>query len=426
LDAATTAWRDYFVDPQLQTLVTQALANNRDLRAAMLRVEEARSVFGIQRAEQLPSIGADASAGRSLTPGDLNITGKPLYGNQYQVALGVNAWELDFWGRVRNLKAAALENYFATDAASRAATLSLIAQVANAYVNLCELNERIDLAEKTIVSRQESLRIFKRRVEVGSTSRLDLTQVQTLLTQAQTLGAQLQQNRDVQLHAINQLVGKPTDNTLQAIRCTERTVLPELRIGLPAELLTARPDIIAAEHQLKAANANIGAARAAFFPRITLTGTVGTASAELSGLFDAGSRAWTFLPRLNLPIFDGGRNQSNLDLSETRRNIAIANYDKTIQNAFREVSDALSTHHWLQEQFDFQKQTFTVQTERARLAKLRYDNGATPYLEVLDAQRDLLAAEQQLVQIRRALLTSRINLYAVLGGGILAPGISSP
>lgn len=422
LTAGTTGWRDYFADPGLQTLIAQSLDNNRDLRTAVLRVEEARAAFGIQRAEQFPTIAAETSGTRGLTPGDLNITGQPLQANQYQVGLGFNAWELDFWGRVRNLKSAALETYLASESASRATSLSLIAQVANAYVSLCELNERIDLAQQTVTSRMESYRIFSRRVAVGSTSRLDLSQVQTLLTQAQTLEAQLEQARAAQLHALIQLAGSTPAEALQNARCTEQTILPELRVGLPAELLAARPDIIAAEHQLKAANANIGAARAAFFPRITLTGSFGTASAELGGLFESGSRAWSFVPRLTLPIFDAGRNRSNLDLTEVRRDIAVANYEKVIQAAFREVADALAAHHWLSRQYVFQQDTLSAQTERARLAKLRYDNGATPYLEVLDAQRDLLNAQQQRVQTRRALLSSRIALYAALGGGMLTQG----
>lgn len=418
--AASTAWPDYFAAPQLQDLIRRALADNRDLRIATLRVEEARAAFGIQRAEQFPTVAAQTSGGRALTPGDLNQSGQPLYSSRYQVGLGFNAWELDFWGRVRSLKAAALETYLASAAAQRAATLSLIAQTANAYVSLCELNERIDLAARTVASREDSYRIFKRRVEVGSTSRFELTQVESLLTQAQNLQAQLEQSRAVQAHALAQLIGAATPLDAAAITCSDDAILPVLAPGLPAELLTARPDIIAAEHQLKAANANIGAARAAFFPRITLTGAFGSASAELGGLFESGSRAWGFAPQLSLPLFDAGRNRANLDLAEARRDIAVASYEKTVQTAFREVLDALSGLEWLTRQLQYQAQNLAAQQERARLAKLRYDNGSTNYLEVLDAQRELLNAEQQRAQTRRALLASRINLYAALGGGSLS------
>lgn len=414
-----TGWRDYFADPRLQTLITLALDNNRDLRTAVLRVEEARAVYGIQRAEQFPTIGAQAGVDRSRTPADLSPTGKPVEGSQYQVALGLASWEIDFWGRVRNLKEAALENYLATDAARRAAAISLVAQVANSYLSLREIDERLVLARRTIASRAESLRIFTRRVQIGSTSRLDLTQVQTLLTQAQALGAQLEQLRAAQAQALTLLIGTPVDLPARPDTQGEQVVLVELRAGLPSDLLSQRPDIVAAEHQLKAANANIGAARAAFFPNIALTGSFGTASAELEGLFASGSKAWVFSPNISLPLFDGGRRRNNLSLTEARRDLAVAAYEKAVQSAFRDVADALSARHWLTEQLAIAQTAQAVQTERARLSQLRYDNGAATFLEVLDAQRELLAAEQQVVQIRRALLTSRVSLYAALGGGAM-------
>jgi multidrug efflux system outer membrane protein len=417
--AAALGWRDYFTDPQLQALITLALDNNRDLRTAVFRVEEARALYGIQRAEQFPAIGAQASGDRSRIPGDLNLTGKPLEGSQYRAELGLASWEIDFWGRVRNLKDRALENYLATDEARRAGAIALIAQVANSYLSLRELNERIVLARRTIASRSESLRIFTRRVEVGSTSRLNLTEVQTLLTQAQALGAQLELLRAAQGHALTLLVGAPIDFPFLEKPLDDQAVLVTLRPGLPSDLLIQRPDILAAEHQLKATHAHIGAARAAFFPQVTLTGVYGTASAELEGLFASGSQAWIFSPRLSLPIFDGGRRRNNLDLAEARRDLAVAHYEKTVQSAFRDVADALSARHWLAEQSTIAQTALAVQTERARLSQLRYNNGAAPFLDVLDAQRDLLAAEQQSVQIRRALLSSRVNLYAALGGGAM-------
>lgn len=426
LDATVTDWPDYFTDPQLQTLIRQALANNRDLRTSVLRMEEARAIYGIQRADQFPTLGANVSGNRALVPGDLNLSGQPQYSSQYQVAIGINAWELDFWGRVASLKEAALQNYLASTEAGRAATLSLITQVADAYAGLCEMNERIALAQATISTRADSYRIFHRRVEVGATSRFDLTQVRALLTQAQSLGAQLEQTRAAQMHAMVQLLGAEPAVDLASARCTAEMTLPALAAGLPSALLNARPDIIAAEHRLMAANANIGAARAAFFPRITLTGALGTASAELGGLFEDGSRAWSFTPQLSLPIFDAGRNINNLDLAEVRKEIAVAAYEKTVQTAFREVADALAAQQWLAQQLRFLQESRAAQAERARLAKLRYDNGSTAYLEVLDAQRDLLAAEQLTVQTQRALLSSRINLYAALGGGVGAPDRKKP
>lgn len=439
---ASLSWRGYFTDPRLAALITQSLDHNQDLRIAVLRVEEARAIYGVQRADQFPALTAQAGLNRSRTPIDLTYPGFPAVTSQYQVALGLGSWEMDFWGRVRSLKDAALESYLATDAARQAATLGLITEVANTYLGLLELDERVRLARLALASRVESLRIFTRRVEVGSTSRLDLTQVQTLLTQAQALTAQLEQSREAQFQALTLLVGTPVDlpfpagtarlarpnapgpesgmaaaQSAQSCLMDETFKLVELQPGLPSDLLVQRPDIIAAEHQLKAAHANIGVARAAFFPRIALTGSFGTASAEFDGLFKSGSRAWTFSPSITLPIFEGGRLRNNLSLVEVRRDLAVATYEKTIQTAFREVSDALSARLWLTEQVAIAGSAVKVQTERARLSQLRYDNGASAYLAVLDAQRDLLSAEQQFVQTRRALLSSRVRLYATLGGG---------
>ncbi|GAB2879559.1 efflux transporter outer membrane subunit [Uliginosibacterium flavum] len=417
---ASIGWREYFTDPDLQALIAAALDNNRDLRIAVLRVEEARATYGIQRSAQFPNINAQAGMDRSRTPADLNITRKPLLVSQYQVALGLASWEIDFWGRISSLKEAALENYLASDEARRAVSIALIAQVANGYLGLREMDERIALANQTTVSREDSLRIFTRRVEVGSSSRLELTQVQTLLTQAQGLRAQLQMTRATQVNALTLLVGTPIDMPAMQNQSNSPEILIELTPGLPSELLINRPDIVAAEHQLKASHANIGAARAAFFPRIALTGSLGTASAELSGLFASGSLAWSFSPSISLPIFDGGRNRNNLDLAEVRRDLAVANYEKTVQSAFRDVSDALAARHWLSEQVGIAQAALRAQTERARLSQLRYDNGASTFLEILDAQRELLVAEQQLVQTRRTLLSSRVSLYAALGGGLNA------
>ena len=417
--AATTGWRDYFTDPRLQTLIAQALANNRDLRVTALRVQEARAAYGIQRADMLPTLGAQAGMDRSRVPADLNLTRQPLLGSQYQAGVGLASWEIDFWGRVRSLNDAALQNYLASDAARRAVTLGLIAQVAQSELALRELEERLLLAHQAIASRKESLRIFQRRVDVGSASRLNLTQVQTLLSQAEALGAQLEQARAQQANALALLVGAPVGPTPATVRL-DTLQMPPLRVGLPSDLLAQRPDIMAAEHQLRAAQAQIGAARAAFFPRVALTGSLGTASAELGGLFDSGSQAWTFSPTISVPLFNGGRLRNNLNLTEVRRDIAVANYEKTVQGAFRDVSDALVARQVLARQLAIAQDARAAQSERARLSQLRYDHGAAAFLEVLDAQRDLLVADQQVVQLRRALLSSQVSLYAALGGGALA------
>ncbi|WP_288392088.1 efflux transporter outer membrane subunit [uncultured Herbaspirillum sp.] len=415
-EAQALGWQAYFRDPQLQALITQALTNNRDLRVAALRVEEARALYGIQRADLLPSIGAQVGVDRSRTPADLNLTQRPLVGSAYQAGLGLSNWEIDLWGRLRSLSDAALQSALASEATRRAAALSLVAQVADAYLELAELDERLAIARDTIASRQESYRIFSRRVEVGATSRLNLTQIETLLTQAQALGAQLEQLRAQRVNALSLLVGAPLELPAGQARTALNATFPELAAGTPSLLLTRRPDVVAAELRLKAANANIGAARAAFFPSISLTGNLGTASAELSGLFRDGSQAWTFSPSITLPIFTAGRLRNNLDLAEVRRDIAVANYEKTVQGAFRDVADALAARQWLTRQLAIAETAEQVQSERARLSTLRYDNGAAPFLDVLDAQRDLLSARQQRVQIRRALLSSAVALYAALGG----------
>lgn len=415
--AVDVAWRDYFADPYLQTLITTALDNNRDLRIAALRVKEAQATYRIERSKQFPTINADVDVSQTRLPGDISTTGTARVFNQYQIDLGLASWELDLWGRILNLKKAALENFLATDAARRAATVSLISQVAENYLILREFDERIMIAEQTVQSHQKSFRIFSERFKIGAISQLDLSQVETLLTQAQALGTQLEQSRAAAINTLTLLVGTPIASPPKNVRFDDNIVLHELRVGLPSELLTVRPDVIAAEHQLKAAGANIGAARAAFFPQITLTGWLGTTSNELGGLFKNGSGTWNYAPSLTLPIFNAGRNRAALNLAEIRSNIMVANYEKTIQTAFREVADALSARHWLSQQVRVHQRMLAAENKRAYLAEMRYDNGAAPYLEVLDAQRDLLAAEQQLVQTRRALLSSRVRLYAALGGG---------
>jgi multidrug efflux system outer membrane protein len=415
--AADIAWREYFTDPELQATIAQALEHNRDLRVAALRVLEARAAFQIRRADQFPTVNVNAGELRLGVPERVSPTGSANTASIYAVGASVFGWELDFWGRVRNLKDSALEQFLATDAARRAVTVSLVAQVADGYLTLRELDERIQITRDTIRTREESLRIFRRRFQVGTATRLDVAQVETLLTQAQTLGAQLEQARAAQAHALTLLVGTQPARIADRESLNDAALVRDLPVGLPSDLLQQRPDIVAAEHRLRAANANIGAARAAFFPTITLTGFAGTASLQLSSLFESGTGAWLFAPQLVLPIFDAGRRQSNLDLAEVRRDAAVAEYERTVQAAFRDVADALSAQHWLGEQLTIQRRAVAEQTERARLATLRFDRGLASSLEVLDAQRDLLAAQQQLIQQRRALLSSRIGLYAALGGG---------
>ena len=415
--AAQLDWHQFFGDPRLRELIGIALENNRNLRLTMQRVEEARALYGIQRSAELPHIGAEATDSRARTPADLSVTGHSTTASRYQVAFGLSSWELDFWGRVGNLKEAALESYLATDEARRAVQISLVAQLANAYLVRCELDERLDIAKQTLATREEAYRIMHRRFEVGAASKLDATQAELLLNQARAELAIVQRYREQSHNALTLLTGKPIDDAAQPLSGIEAGFAESVAPGLPSDLLINRPDILAAEHRLKAAHANVGAARAAFFPRITLTGNLGTASASLDGLFGADSKTWSFLPSISLPIFDAGLNQANLDLAEARRHAAVADYELTVQGAFREVADALADRRWLAEQVTVQQATLLVQTERARLSNLRYQSGAAAYLQVLDAERDRFAAEQALVQTRRALLASTVNLYAALGGG---------
>lgn len=420
-------WAEFFGDERLQSLITTALDNNRDLRRAVQRIKEARALYGIRRADQLPAISGDASLTRSRTPADLSFTGGAVTASQYQAGLGLSAWELDFWGRVASLKESALQNYLASEETHRAVLISLVGQVANTYLLERELDERLAIAQRTTASRKESYRIAKRRYEVGSSSRLDAAQAEILLNQARSEWTVVGRLRAQTRNALTLLVGAAlaADGEIPLSQ-VEAQFMRDIAPGLPSDLLLNRPDIRSAEHQLQAANANVGTARAAFFPRITLTGAFGSASGELSGLFDSGSHAWTFLPALSLPLFDGGRNQANLDLAHARRNLAVADYEHAIQVAFREVADALAGRRWLGEQVATQQGTLAAQTERAILARLRYDNGAASYLEVLDAERDRFAAEMELVQTRRALLASGVSLYAALGGGATSNTASSP
>ena len=413
-------WRSVFVNADLQRLIEQALANSRDLRGAVLRVEEARALAGIQRADLFPTVAGVAAESRARTPAPLSPTGSSVVTSAYQVGVGVTSWELDFWGRIRSLNTAATERYLASDAARRAFAVSLVGQVANSWLTQRELDRRLELARRTVASREETLRIFRRRVEVGATARFDLTQVEALVTQAQALVTQLEQARAANGHALSLLVGAPSELRPQP-EVLERNPEPVRAVaaGLPSGLIEMRPDIIAAEHQLRAANANIGAARAAFFPQVTLTGNYGTASAELDDLFSSGTHAWNFAPTIVLPIFSGGRLRSNLDLSEVRRDQSVASYELTVQAAFRDVADALSASHWFTEQVSIQRNALTAVRERARLAQLRYDTGTSAHLEVLEAQRDLLNTEQALVQAEGAVQSSRVAVFTAMGGGAL-------
>ena len=414
-EAQRLSWQDYLNDPVLEQLIQQALSNNHDLKIASLRIAEAQAVYGIQRSQLFPTIGADASGQRNRVPSDLSYTRQAVLNDQYQIGMGMSQWELDLWGRIRSLNQSALQGFFATQWNQVAVRNSIIQQVAQNYLTLAELEKRIEFAERSVQNYQNSVRIFKRRYDVGAGSKVEYTQALTLLSQGQALLAQLHKARDMNRNYLVQLLGAPTQLKVPGL---DQVAFKSnaLQAGLPSELLLNRPDIAAMEAKLQAQHANIYAARAAFFPRIALTARYGSASADLDGLFKAGSHAWAFAPSISIPIFTAGRLKSLVTVAEVRTDIAVAEYEKTVQNAFREVSDALAERQWLTQQLQIQRAGLDAFNERARLAELRFDSGAVSYLEVLDAQRSLLQAEQQWIETQSALMKSYVTLYVALGG----------
>ncbi|MDX3908133.1 MAG: AdeC/AdeK/OprM family multidrug efflux complex outer membrane factor [Pigmentiphaga sp.] len=416
--AADIGWRQFFGDARLQRLIALALENNRDLRVAVLNIEAARAQYGVTRADQFPGVSANANGTRQRTPADLSLSGRQTIGSQYQVNLGVTAFELDLFGRVRSLSEAALAQYLATEETRRSTQISLVAQLANAYLNERASDEALALAQRTLKTRQDSYNLIKMRYDAGAASELELQQAESLVQNALSEQAIAERNRALAINTIVLLIGQPLPADLPAPRPLDaQALLAEVPVGLSSDLIERRPDIRAAEQQLLSANANIGAARAAFFPRIALTGAFGTASSQLSGLFDSGSLAWSFMPQISLPIFDAGRNRANLDLTEARRNIAVAQYEKTIQTAFREVADALDAKRTYDRQIEAQQQLVDASRRSLELSELRYRNGVDSYLQLLDAQRALFTAEQGLLQARAERLNNLVNLYKSLGGG---------
>ncbi|NHZ98874.1 efflux transporter outer membrane subunit [Massilia sp. CCM 8734] len=412
--ASSIAWQRFFADARLKQLIELALNNNRDLRVAILNIEQARAQYQIRRADRLPSLNLSVAGNRSPGPDD-SIT------SLYTAGIGVSSFELDLFGRVRSLSDAGLAQYLASEEARKSTHISLVASVANAYLSLLADEELLGLTQKTLSAREESLKLIQLKYDNGVVSKLDLQQGLSLLDSARVVLAQQQRQRAQDLNLLTLLVGQSlpagpdTSTTLAAMS------LSELPAGLPSDLLTVRPDILAAEQQLIAANANIGAARAAFFPRITLTGNAGSASSELSGLFKGGSYGWTFAPQMVLPIFDYGRNSANLGSAKAGRDIAVAQYEKSVQTAFREVSDALAGQATFGEQLRAQRAVAEAEAERFKLSDLRYRNGASSYLDLLDAQRSLFSAEQAAVQANLQRLQNQVTLYRVLGGGWTAP-----
>jgi len=414
---ANIAWQRFFTDPRLQQLISLALANNRDLRVSVLNIEQARAAYQIQRAAQLPTVSAVANENRVTTGGKDNAVT-----TTYQAGFAMSAFEIDLFGRVRNLSQAALSQFLATEEARKTVQISLIAQVANTYLTFLADEELLSLTQQTLRTREESLRLTRLRFDNGVSSKLDLQQAVSLVEQARTTQAQAQRQRAQDLNLLTLLVGQPIPDNLPAGATLATTNLPDLPAGLPSDLLVARPDIRAAEQQLIAANANIGAARANYFPRISLTATAGSASNELSNLFKSGTYGWTFSPQAVLPLFDYGARRAGVESAKAGRDIAVAQYERSIQTAFREVADALAGQATYSEQLRAQQAVAAAETDRFNLSDLRYRSGTASYLDLLDAQRSLFTAQQQAIQANLLRLQNQVTLYRVLGGGWSEPG----
>jgi multidrug efflux system outer membrane protein len=410
------AWQHFFTDARLQQLINLSLTNNRDLRVAVLNIEQARAAYQIQRANQFPAVGAAVTGNRVSTGsnGTVNST--------YQAGLAVSAFELDFFGRLRNLTEAAQAQFLATEESRKTVQISLISQVANTYLTYLADQELFDLTQQTLKTREDSLRLTQLRFDNGVASRLELDQAVSLVEQARTTLAQATRQRAQDLNLLTLLIGQPIpDNLPQGLSLAD-TNLPDLPAGLPSDLLAVRPDVRSAEDQLIAANADIGAARANFFPRISLTGEAGSVSNQLSGLFKGGSFGWSFAPQVVLPIFDFGRNRAGLESARAGRDIAVAQYERSIQTAFREVADALAGQATYNAQLRAQQAVAQAEADRFRLSDLQYRNGIASQLDLLDAQRSLFTAQQQSIEANLARLQNQVVLYRVLGGGWIEPG----
>lgn len=415
--AADLGWRQFFKEPGLQQLIQISLENNRDLRVAALNIEAYRAKYRIQRADLLPSISADASGTRQRTPADLSQTGHTTTSGQYSATLGISSYELDLFGRVRSLSEEALETYLSSEEARRSTQISLVASVANAYFTWQADQALLSLTQDTLKAYEESLDLTTRSSKVGVSSALDLAQARTSVDSARVSLATYQRQVAQDQNDLVSLLGAGLPDNLPLAKPLGTDLLATVPVGLPSDLLTRRPDIIEAEHTLKAANADIGSARAAFFPSITLTADAGTSSSELSGLFKSGSGTWLFTPSISLPIFNAGNLRASLDYSKIEKDISVANYEKAIQTAFKEVSDGLASRKTYVDQLQSQRDYVQASQDYYALAEYRYRVGIDSNLTFLDAQRSLYSAQQSLITDQLSQLTSEVNLYKALGGG---------
>jgi len=420
--APVLKWRDFFTDLRLQKLIETALNNNRDLRLAALNVERARALYGVQRAELFPSVSAVGAGSKQRSSSDLTRPGEPRTTKRFNVDLGITSWEIDFFGRIRSLKEQALQEYLATEEARRSAQIALVAGVSRAYLAFAADRGNLKLARSTLETQQGVYDLIRRQYEVGLANELDLRRAQTQVDAARGDVARIMQLVAQDQNALNLLAGSPVPEDLLPVDLSSVSAPKEIFPGMSSEALLNRPDIMAAEHRLKGAYAFIGVARAALFPRIALTTSIGTASDELSGLFNSGSGTWSFAPQITMPIFDA-RTWAALRVSKTVRKIALTQYEKVIQTAFREVSDSLAVQGTVDRQVEAQQSLVNALAETYRLSVNRYTNGIDSYLGVLDAQRSLYGAKQGLIALRLAKIANRVSLYAVLGGGGDQPSV---
>ncbi len=424
--ASEIGWRDFFIDPRLQQLIAIALQNNRDLRVAMLNIEAARAQYQITRASLLPTLNGTAAGNRSRSPNALTVVPGQNITQLYNVGLSAS-WEIDVFGRLQSLKDQALARYFATAQARKAAQILLVSQVAEQYLTVLAYDDLLKITQDTLKTAQDSYDLAKLQFENGVSSELDLRQAQTVVETARANDQAQQRSRAQAINALVLLIGEPLpENLPSGLPLDAQNLLKDIPADLPSDLLARRPDIMEAEENLRAANANIGAARAAFFPSISLTSAFGTASPTLGGLFKAGTAAWSFAPQITLPIFAGGANRANLDLAHVQKNIQIAQYEKVIQAAFRDVADGLAARGTYDQQITALERETYAQQRRFDLSELRYKNGVDSYLSVLTAQTDLYGAQQSLVTTRLARWSSLIDLYTALGGGWLERNGETP
>ena len=436
-DVADLGWRQFFPDPVLQRLIGLALANNRDLRVAVLNVQATQAQYRIQRADLFPTIAATGleevehypagvlggsttggSSGTSGVSSSPTVPGGSTF-RFFELGVGFTSYEIDLFGKIRSLKHEALEKYFATEETQRASQLTLVAEVASAYLAILADESILKVTRDTLDSQTASYNLTRKSLDAGTSTELALRQAATTVDTARANLASYTRQEAQDRNALMILLGVPIPEDISfATDINSENLSADVPVGIPSEVLTRRPDVLAAEHQLVAANADIGAARAAFFPSILLTAQAGTASASLSGLFKPGSGAWTFSPQINLPLFTGGSNLANLDLSKIEKNVDVAQYEKALQSAFREVDDALAARNTLDEQLVAQRALLDDSAESYRLAEMRFRNGVDSFLPVLDAQRALYSAQQAVVSLELLRLQNMATLYKALGGGM--------